>query len=719
MTIHTEEDDIDADNVSFLRTPLDSAQLASSQQLTQGLRTERRRLQLQHRDRSLSDEARERRLRERHLRADYTSHEEWAEAMRSNASRARSLRGGNNYHSPYSDQVPSQQSLYDWAPAAEAEADEDELEAILSDLRQQQPNTHPDIIRVLGQAQLDADRESRSNRTTSRLSNAAPAGLSHETSLRSAAILQSVRRNRQLSARSRDLVQRFVLDRDQRPTHGPERSNRRESEGRDRWLSVAQGLQQDPGETSLSDLNRLAQQAWQRSESVMPPAWNESSVLNVRQQCLEDPRHVPVKFEKTIRLLDELRNPDVELDDVMKGVKIPETISAHHFRDNVSRIREGFPPPKTSWLSPGLVFSGFQQAAPMPTASTLGTTSNEPGNRRHNSNSVPLYRHASSADSTGNSNNAQTSARSSHIDFLLNMAGPGAASQPSSPASSQLSSPHTQPHQPSPQPAFPPSRDRWTVRVALHAVDYETMTLQATMEAFNVPSVNHNLPHPNPPTKTTFSTYLEGELLDHTQHTFRTHTFRGANSSVDARYWRKLEPFAGLSDNQLEEALLDPEWMQRELTEKYVLMRWKERCFVREARLNCFSRGARCEGLENAGVDAMSVHTPRDLRLNPAAAHPRARRRSRAADESRVPHDRDGGDDADAEAEEPSFLPGADGNGYGLSISGFYYVCMRRGDGRCEGLYHDPQSSPYQRLELWPERGKGSGGFGVGVWEFR
>lgn len=40
----------------------------------------------------------------------------------------------------------------------------------------------------------------------------------------------------------------------------------------------------------------------------------------------------------------------------------------------------------------------------------------------------------------------------------------------------------------------------------------------------------------------------------------------------------------------------------------------------------------------------------------------------------------------------------------GLTISGFYYVSMRREDGHIEGLYYDPLSSPYQHLSLSPEK---------------
>jgi hypothetical protein len=40
----------------------------------------------------------------------------------------------------------------------------------------------------------------------------------------------------------------------------------------------------------------------------------------------------------------------------------------------------------------------------------------------------------------------------------------------------------------------------------------------------------------------------------------------------------------------------------------------------------------------------------------------------------------------------------------GLTISGFYYVSLRRSDGHIEGLYYDPLSTPYQYLSLMPEK---------------
>ena len=39
-----------------------------------------------------------------------------------------------------------------------------------------------------------------------------------------------------------------------------------------------------------------------------------------------------------------------------------------------------------------------------------------------------------------------------------------------------------------------------------------------------------------------------------------------------------------------------------------------------------------------------------------------------------------------------------------LTISGFYYVSLRRSDGHVEGLYYDPHSTPYQHLSLKPAK---------------
>lgn len=44
------------------------------------------------------------------------------------------------------------------------------------------------------------------------------------------------------------------------------------------------------------------------------------------------------------------------------------------------------------------------------------------------------------------------------------------------------------------------------------------------------------------------------------------------------------------------------------------------------------------------------------------------------------------------------------GEDCGLTIAGFYYICISRQTGIIEGFYHDPHSSPYQKLHLKPLR---------------
>lgn len=39
----------------------------------------------------------------------------------------------------------------------------------------------------------------------------------------------------------------------------------------------------------------------------------------------------------------------------------------------------------------------------------------------------------------------------------------------------------------------------------------------------------------------------------------------------------------------------------------------------------------------------------------------------------------------------------------GLTISGFYYISVRRDNGRIEGMYYDPGSTPFQQLSLEPD----------------
>lgn len=189
------------------------------------------------------------------------------------------------------------------------------------------------------------------------------------------------------------------------------------------------------------------------------------------------------------------------------------------------------------------------------------------------------------------------------------------------------------------------------------------------MEAYNVPSHPHShqsllSTSTSPPSFTrtsSITTYLEGEILDFNTHTLLTESFN-SSPATDATYWRKLPVFHGMSDDEVIRCLTSRSWFEDVLCKEWVLMRWKERCFVK----------------------SLGKQTPR----YPAS--------SSAATVETERGEREGGRvESEAFGEE----------GCGLTISGFYYVCLRRRDGRVEGLYYDPQSSPYQCLELESTRG--------------
>ncbi|KAI5303983.1 hypothetical protein KEM56_006988 [Ascosphaera pollenicola] len=161
--------------------------------------------------------------------------------------------------------------------------------------------------------------------------------------------------------------------------------------------------------------------------------------------------------------------------------------------------------------------------------------------------------------------------------------------------------------------------EKWPVKVTIHDVNFRNMTLCGTMEAYNIPDkplTNQNGTH--------IVTFLEGEIIDFNRHSLRTRNFN-SNLEIDANYWHSLEPFKDMSDDEMTEKLLNEDYMKHKLGEKYLLMRWKERCFVSPS------------------------------------------------------HERQG-----------------------LTISGFYYICLRRSDGHIQGMYYDDGSSPYQLLNLDP-----------------
>ncbi|KAJ5740435.1 hypothetical protein N7493_000307 [Penicillium malachiteum] len=280
-------------------------------------------------------------------------------------------------------------------------------------------------------------------------------------------------------------------------------------------------------------------------------------------------------LKDTIKYLDCLRYSNSVEESInsahAKGFLPTENVSSDFILDTYTIA----PPPACSWLQPGVIFGGFQRAANTG-CSILPQRIPSP----HAPPSDPVI--VNGSDSSARVGIYTSTGRR----YILNN----------------------------------PSRDEnWPVKVTIHNINYDDMTLSGTMEAYNIPDKT------SPTHDAHIVTFLEGEIIDFNKHTLETKNFK-ADADVDSTYWRELQPFQDLSDTEIAKNLVSRKWMTEELAKGWILMRWKERCFI----------------------------TPSDSRQ-------------------------------------------------GLTISGFYYISLRREDGQIEGLYYDPGSSPYQQLSLKPE----------------
>ncbi|KIW73907.1 hypothetical protein PV04_01987 [Phialophora macrospora] len=114
------------------------------------------------------------------------------------------------------------------------------------------------------------------------------------------------------------------------------------------------------------------------------------------------------------------------------------------------------------------------------------------------------------------------------------------------------------------------------------------------------------------------------------------------------------------ADQIMARCLGSAKWMDENVGSEWILMRWKERCFVTPP---------------GSSKNPSSTRTILTTTTTPSAA--------------------------------PSGAAGAArSNGstsWGLTISGFYYIALNRLTGQIDGLYYDPGSQPYQPLKMMPE----------------
>ncbi|KPI44449.1 uncharacterized protein AB675_8736 [Cyphellophora attinorum] len=226
--------------------------------------------------------------------------------------------------------------------------------------------------------------------------------------------------------------------------------------------------------------------------------------------------------------------------------------------------------------------------------------------------------------------------------------------------------------------------EHWPVTVTLHSVDRQRMLVEGTMRASQIP-------YRSSTGGKSMESYFEGEIIDFRQHSLETDPQRGykvGGLDTDARYWSRLGPFKEAIEKQAQGSRWDSsvwedklktgdakywdilkaeeqasreleadrvmmrclgnqKWLQEKLGTEWVLMRWKERCFVEPILKQAYKQ----------------VTTETSSGLESDSMHPT----------------------------------------WGLTISGFYYIALHRQSGSIEGLYCDPGSQPYQSLKMAPE----------------
>lgn len=478
-------------------------------------------------------------------------------------------------------------------------------------------------------------------------------GPSTESSLRTTALLQAVRRNSQFSAHSRLQLQRHILDRERNGNEVEARAQATSARPiHPTTLSPSQRRQINRDANVLPETERQRMHTEYQHQLALLDA---QAVHPVYHRGESYRGHEPARSERrtprywTIRTETAPKNNARSVDNTIQYLERLRLCESNHEGlltaeeggfESEERQRSDFlidttaipSPPRSSWLEIGGVLCGTQNAVtpsrdapPSSTATTLPAY-------------VPLMPPS------------QYRSRVRHPTFGINTA------RTTSPVRRESARPSVDPsdapeanapvHAPRDQHSWveSPNNERWPVKVTIHSIDYDAMTLSGTMEAFNVPDKS------SPTRESSITTFLEGEIVDFNKHTLETKSFK-ADARIDAVYWRKLPPFCHLKDdNTMIQKLLSKQWLKEELMEKWILMRWK---------------GA----LTLSGVLTLILFR----KLNKP------------------------------NSTEKCFVTPSDAQS-SLTISGFYYVSLRRSNGLVEGLYYDPSSTPYQHLVLRPEK---------------
>jgi hypothetical protein len=427
----------------------------------------------------------------------------------------------------YGDRTPSpnRQSLYDWAPGSEEGNDDTELDAILAELRRQQPETSPEILRLLGESQVRGGRDSparaasymRVNGTVETYEQMSERRRrERQQSLRNRAVLQRARQESSPSATERML--RYVMDR--------ERSGMSEEEERARgsgWFRPTPRTAYEYDTTGNGEnwlvppmLNSQERDRQERVDAFRRGYLAEHAQVRLPRlatPAASPPSNASLLLENALKYLSDLRSSRSYKDALATAVDnnlATKEFFADKHEDFVLDLDDIEPPPPSSWVQPGTIFEGHQHAS----SASMNITHN---------------RQAQSTATVEQINpNYQPTGHTNYSRIAFDASRPWLSHQiPPVPRPAAT-----------PTKGLDPAHDHWPVRVTIHEIDWDNMTLQGTMEAYDVPqhpasTVNILNPSATSTTRTKagkkhapITTYLEGHILDHRTHSFLTPALR-------------------------------------------------------------------------------------------------------------------------------------------------------------------------------------------------
>lgn len=430
----------------------------------------------------------------------------------------RRQRDESNYVPNYEGRNPTARSLYGWFP----ESDEDEGPDA-APMYEPLPEGFSSWFGRLSDRQPVSRRHVRTN-GSGRSPPVYPSeeGDRHRTNdpptSMAEALLQSMRRQPRFS-RARSL-HNYALDRD--------RADREADESRERSGGLSSGAYR------FLPANR--------GEPPRPLTHNDlrARISAHRQMHMDNPPSP--RLTETIKYLDRLRDSDSVEDSIESAAdggfgQWALERDSDFILDTISIPS----PSRCSWLRPGMVFSGSQKAAAATTSGASALFPHRIPSPPHASTNDPMIVNGSSSENNGRIS-VYTSSGRHYLANSIYSIGNG-------------------------------RDENWPVKVTIHDINYDDMTLSGTMEAYNIPDKT------SPSQDAHIVTFLEGEIIDFNTHTLETKNFK-ADAEIDSTYWRELQPFKDLTDEEMTRNLVSQKWITEELSKGWILMRWKGTFFL-------------------------------------------------------------------------------------------------------------------------------------------